>query len=153
MRNQRSLDSIFWAGQWILAIAFEVTGLVKLGLGAHLSGRIGFAAGLTTGLLQAAGTIEVLLSLLVILPALTRLLPQVSTAAAASVAAIAALGIASPETALGSGATAVNVTLVALGAFVVWGRVAIAPFERDRAVADDPVLASPRAIEHAASYP
>ena len=126
--NQRSFDITLWVCQWILAIAFDFIGMVKLGLTAdQVRQHFGLAAETTTSVLHTVAMVEVGVSLAVILPAVTRILPQLSTVAAGGLAAIALLGTAMPASAASAGFSALNLALVALAAFVVWGRIAMAP--------------------------
>ena len=126
--SQRTLDRTLWAAQWILALAFEWIGMVKLGLTAdHLRPYYGLGGKATTAMVHTVGAVEVAISLAVILPAITRLLPRVSTLAAAGLGAIALLGTFMPVTAAGAGLPALNLALASLAAFVVWGRLAKAP--------------------------
>lgn len=126
--NPRSLDLILWACQWTLAAAFQFIGMVKLGLTAEHVQSLGLAT--STGMLHAVGIVEVGISLAVIVPALTRVVPQLSTVAAGSAGAIALLGAAMPSTAICSGVFWLNAVLAALAAFVVWERVAVVPVAR-----------------------
>ena|ERR1700694_5008717 len=126
--NQRSLNVTLWTCQWILAIAFNSIGMVKLGLTAdHVRQYFGLAAETTTGMLHTVALVEVGVSLAVILPAFTRILPQLSTVAAGGLGTIALLGTAMPASAASAGVPGLNLALAALAAFVVFGRVAIAP--------------------------
>jgi len=126
--NQRSLNMTLWICQWILAGAFDFIGMMKLGLTAdQVRQHFGLAAETTTGMLHTVALAEVGVSLAVILPAVTRILPQLSTVAAGSLGAIALLGIAVPASASSAGFSSLNLALAALAAFVVWGRVAIVP--------------------------
>jgi len=81
--NQRPINMTVWVCQWILAGAFEFIGMIKLGLTAELVQRFGLAAEASTAMLQTVALVEIGLSLLAILPAVTRVLPQLSTVAAA----------------------------------------------------------------------
>ena len=121
--------------------------MIKLGLGARLQ-DVGFFAEASTRMLQVVATAEVLIALLVILPSLLRVLPWLSTAAAAALGGIAALGTAG-AIAGGSGIVSVNLSLAALAAIVACGRLAvrIAPFE------DDTARGNPVRMRHVPSHP
>jgi hypothetical protein len=126
--NQRSLNVTLWVCQWTLAIAFNLIGMVKLGLTAdHVRHYFGLAAETTTGMLHTVALVEVGVSLAVILPAVTRVLPQLSTVAAGGLATIALLGTAMPASAASAGVSGLNLALAAVAGFVVCGRIAIAP--------------------------
>jgi hypothetical protein len=125
--NRRPINMTVWVCQWILAGAFEFIAMVKLGLPAELAQRFGLAAEASTAMLQTVALVEIGVSLLAILPAVTRVLPQLSTVAAAGLGGIALLRIAMPAGSASSGVLWLNLALAAFAAFVVWGRVAIVP--------------------------
>ncbi len=135
--DRRSIDLALWAAQWMLAVVYELAGLIKLGLRASDMHHLGLFADATTTTLHLIGALDVLVAVLVILPALLRVRPWLSTAAAIALGSIAVLGIRWPAFGVGTGIAAVNVALAALATFVAWGRLArvpVAPFdEADRA--------------------
>jgi len=136
--DERELDRTLWIAQWILACAFEFIGMVKLGLTADQARPyFGLAADSTTQTIHAVGALEVAIALLVILPGVTRF-PQVCTVAAGGLGAIAFLGLSRQAIAVGSGIAGVDLVLVALAAFAVWGRLARAPQERPQSDAPAP---------------
>jgi hypothetical protein len=128
--DERHLDRTLWAAQWILACAFEFIGMVKLGLTVDQARPLfGLEADATTRMLHTVGAVEVVIALAVILPGVTGIVPQLCTVAAASLGAVALLGLFRPATAAYEGIAGVNLVLVALAAFVVWGRLAKVPID------------------------
>ena len=135
--DERQLDRTLWAAQWILAGAFEFIGMVKLGLTADQARQhFGLPADSTTRMLHAAGAVEVAIALVVILPGVTRF-SQLCTVAAGGLGAIALLGLFRPAIAAGAGIAGVDLVLVALAAFAVWGRLAKAPIVTSSSEASD----------------
>ena len=127
--DQRNLGRTLWGAQWILAGAFEFVGMVKLGLTVEQARPLfGLTAGATTWMLHAVGAAEVTIALAVILPAV--IVPRLCTVAAGSLGAVALLGLFRLVTAAGAGLAGVNLVLVGLAGFVVWGRLT-APIDLD----------------------
>lgn len=122
-----SLDAAIWAAQWIVAGAFNFVGMAKLGFTGEQAGSFFGGAAMTTEMLHTVGMVEIALSLATILPAVLRILPQLSTVAAGGLAAAALLGTMMPASAAGTSMAALNLVLAAEALFVVWGRSAPAP--------------------------
>ncbi len=147
--DQRNLDRTLWGAQWILAGAFEFVGMVKLGLTVEQARPLfGLTAGATTWMLHAVGSAEVTIALAVILPAV--IVPRLCTVAAGSLGAVALLGLFRLVTAAGAGLAGVNLVLVGLAGFVVWGRLTKALVDLDsgedsdaRAAESTPVALAP----------
>jgi hypothetical protein len=122
---ERILEKARWTAQWTLAVAFELTGMCKLGFEAHqLRGHFGYAAAMTTPMLHGVAAIEIALAVLVILPALLDLLPQLSLVAAAALGGIALFGVIQPSSAAASGFPGIDLALFAVAALVIAGRFA-----------------------------
>ena len=127
--DQRNLDRTLWGAQWILAGAFGLIGMVKVGLTVEQARPLfGLTADATTWMLHAVGAAEVTIALAVILPAV--IVPRLCTVAAGSLGAVALLGLFRLVTAAGAGLAGVNLVLVGLAGFVVWGRLT-APIDLD----------------------
>ncbi len=124
--GNKALDRILWSGQWFVACVVYFTGMVKLGLTAdHVRSHYGLAAEATTWTLHTVGLVEVAVSLMAILPAVTRVLPQLSTISMATLGALALFGTALPASMVGTGIAALNTFLAALATLVILGRLAV----------------------------
>lgn len=119
-----------WAAQVLLAAVYIMSGGMKLtqpmaGLAAM---GMGYATVLPEGFVRLVGTMEILGALGLILPAATRILPFLTPLAAAGLSLLQVSAIALHAT---RGETAmtlpVNLVLLALSLFVLWGRWSKAP--------------------------
>ncbi len=142
--NRRSIDMALWVGQWSVAAIFEFTGMVKLGLEPRdLRPFFGFASIPTASMLHAVAAVEIATALLVVLPAILRILPWISPAAACAMGGILISGIVRPATPAGTGHVVLNEMLLLLAAFVAWGRLYCCPI---RSVTENTL--SPRPGRH-----
>ena len=149
-------NSAVWAAQWIVAGAFNFVGMAKLGFSGEQAGRFFGGAAISTEMLHTVGMVEVALALATILPAVLRILPQLSNAAAGGLAAVALLGVAMPASAAGTSVAALNLLLAAEALFVVWGRSAlapIAPFVDEEEAPAIPIASPPRAVPASRAKP
>ena len=121
-----------WAAQILLAIVYLMAGGMKLtqpmaGLAAM---GMGYATVLPEAFVRFVGTMEILGALGMILPAATRILPVLTPLAAAGLSLVQVSAIVLHAT---RGETAmtlpVNLVLLALSLFVLWGRWSKAPIE------------------------
>ena len=128
--KRRALDTSLWISQWMLATAFSLAGFTKLGLSVHhVRAHFGLAIDATTQMVHSAGAFEVAAGLLVVLPSLVRIVPELSVIAAGAIGAAALIGAMQPFTALGTGVPLLQLSLTALAFFVAWGRAVAAPVE------------------------
>jgi hypothetical protein len=134
------LDTSLWTAQWWLALVFATSGLLKALVPApDLQTRLGLVTSAQPGILGPVGVVELLLALLLVLPAGARVLPRLTPVAAACLGATVLLGVVQPATAGGLGLLVPDLLLLAGSAFVAWGRLLAAPIapasflpERDR---------------------
>lgn len=113
-----------WVAQVLLAVAYGMAGMMKLVTPLpELATQMSFVADSPALLVRFIGFVEVAGALGMILPALTRIMPGLTPLAAAgfSVIQILAIGVhaAYGET---SQTLPVNLVLLALSVFVLWGR-------------------------------
>jgi hypothetical protein len=121
--TRRSFDRLLWTGQWSLALTFHLVGMVKLGLPQEVIERhFGISAG-SSSTIHAVAVIEVALSMAAVLPAMLRILPELSTLAVAGLGALALFGLLEPATTAGAGMLAPGLGLAVVAALVTWGRV------------------------------
>jgi hypothetical protein len=124
------LDTSLWTTQCWLALVFAASGLLKsLVPATDLQANFGLAPGAQPGVLGPVGLVELLLALLVVLPAGARILPRLTPFAAACLGATVLLGMLQPSTAGGLGRVVPDLLLLAGTTFVAWGRLVAAPIE------------------------
>jgi uncharacterized membrane protein YphA (DoxX/SURF4 family) len=119
-----------WAAQVLLAVAYIMAGGMKIsqpmaGLAAM---GMGYATALPEAFVRFVGTMEILGAIGLILPAATRILPILTPLAAVGLSVVQVSAIVLHAT---RGETAmtlpVNLLLLALSLFVLWGRWSKAP--------------------------
>ena len=125
-----------WIAQALLALAFLAAGAMKLTQPlATLATSMAWTADVPGALVRLIGLAEVLGALGLVLPAATRIRPRLTPLAAAALALVmvlaAILHLARGEAMM----LPVNLILLALLAFVAWGRTARAPIAPRAAVA------------------
>jgi hypothetical protein len=124
------LDTSLWTMQCWLALVFTASGLLKALLPAtDLYANFGLAPAAQPGILGPVGLVELLLALLLVLPAAARILPRLTPFAAACLGATVLLGMVQPSTAGGLGRVIPDLLLLAGTTFVAWGRLAAMPLE------------------------
>jgi uncharacterized membrane protein YphA (DoxX/SURF4 family) len=122
------MNTVIWIAQILLALAFLMAGSAKLFLPREkLAERMGFVNDFSPNIVKLIGLVEVLGAIGVVLPALTNILPILTP--------LAALGLA--LTMIGALAThfrrneipkmPINIVLMLLAAFVVYGRFVAVP--------------------------
>ncbi len=129
--SKRALNIALWVTQILLAIVFGAAGAAKIFMPlGELALQMSFVADSPAILVRFIGIVEVAGALGMILPALTRILPILIPLAALGFAVIQVLAIGVHAS---YGETAqtlpMNLILLALSAFVVWGRWKKLPIE------------------------
>ncbi len=119
---------VLWILQVVLAVAFLAAGAMKLTQPlAELAGSLPWTADVPGALVRFIGVAEVLGGLGLVLPAATRILPRLTPIAAAALALDMVFAtlfhVMRGETMMAP----VTLILVALLAFVAWGRTTRAP--------------------------
>ncbi len=118
-----------WTAQVLLALAFGAAGVMKtLTPVVELGAMMNWVTVTPEWLVRFIGVVEFLGALGMILPALTRILPWLTPLAALGFAIIQVLAIGT-HGALGEVGTTLpmNLALLALSLFVVWGRTRRSP--------------------------
>jgi uncharacterized membrane protein YphA (DoxX/SURF4 family) len=129
-----ALNVALWIAQLALCVVFAVTGFMKVTMPiARLARTMSWVSGVPPALVHVIGLAELAGALGVLLPALTRVHPELTPLAAVCLTIVMAL--ATVVNLAGGEATRAPVTLVlgALAAFVAWGRYARAPITPRRA--------------------
>ena len=122
----RALHIGLWVAQGLLALAFGMSGLMKLGTPyAELAAKFAWARATAEPLVKFIGVVEVAGALGMLLPSLTRIKPMLTPLAAAGFIVIMVLA-AGLHLRLGE-MPLPNLILGGLAAFVAWGRFRMAP--------------------------
>jgi hypothetical protein len=139
-RPRVTLDGALWVSQCILAFWFSWIGSLRALVPIHdLERSSGWIDSVAAQIpVRTVGGVELILSLLVIVPSMTRFWPRLAPLAAIGLASFAACGVAAHlvhgEWARFAGA----LVLTALGFFVAWGRLTAAPIPFMRWTDEDP---------------
>jgi putative oxidoreductase len=128
--THRRMDYGLWAAQAVLAVVFALTGFMKLTISPEALAQS--SSGLTLGLIRFIGIAEVAGAIGLVLPAATRILPVLTSAAAGALALVMVLA-AIFHASRGEIASILPVLVLgALALFVAWGRIARAPIPARR---------------------
>jgi putative oxidoreductase len=118
----------FWAVQALLAFFYGYAGIMKLTQPlAVLAPNMTFVTQIPEWLTRFIGAAELAGAIGLILPAATRILPQLTTLAAVGLAAVQACAIVFHVAHGEFGILAFNTVLLLLALFVAWGRWKVAP--------------------------
>ena len=133
----KPLNIALWAAQILLALAFGFFGFTKAtGDLAVLSQMMTWIPSVPGAFVRFIGVVEILGAIGMILPSLTRIKPMLTPLAASGFATIQVLAIAlhavRGETAFTIG---LNIPLLALALFVMWGRARKLPIAARTATA------------------
>ncbi len=117
-----------WVAQVLLAVAFVASGLMKITTPIEqLQAQMPWTTGAMGSLVRFIGVAELLGGIGVVLPAATRIKPQLTVLAALGLATVMVLASLTHLTRGEAGMVPVNAVLFALAAFVAWGRSKRAP--------------------------
>lgn len=118
-----------WIAQGLLAAMYLMTGGMKTGMPPEAMVKMGMAwvASAPVGLLRLIGVLELLGGLGIVLPAATRILPWLTPAAGVGLSLVQVGALVLHCVRGETGSLGMNLTLLALSAFVVWGRLKKAP--------------------------
>jgi len=127
-QGSKALHIALWVAQVILAAMFLMSGFMKVSQPIdQLSKMLPWTAQVSEALVRFIGVAEILGALGLILPSLLRIQPKLTPIAAVALALVmlfaAAFHISRGETP----AIGMNFVLIALAAFVAWGRFKKAP--------------------------
>lgn len=118
-----------WVAQVVLAAVYVMAGFMKLTqpIDALVASGMSYAGDYPELLTRFIGTMEVLGAIGIILPAATRILPVLTPLAALGFSTIQVLAIGLHTTRGEFQVLPVNLILLALSLFVLWGRLRKAP--------------------------
>ncbi len=130
VRTPRALHITLWILQVLLAAAFLMTGLMKLALPvAQLAGQMPWVNDVPAFLVRFIGLAEFAGALGLILPALTRIRPNLTPLAAVGLIAVMVFASAF-HLSRGEGMMVpANLLLAALAGVIAWGRTRKAPIQ------------------------
>ena len=122
------MSIVLWILQFVLAIAFVLTGLVKV-LQPYevLADRMAWVQDYSPGLVRGIGALEILGGIGLVLPALLGVLPILTPLAAAGLAVIMALAVLHHLRSRERGQVLFTAALLILLIIVAWGRFSLAP--------------------------
>ncbi len=124
----KALNYGLWTVQILLGATFVMAGGMKMTAPVEeLAQQMPWVGGAMGGLVRFIGLAEVLGAIGLILPAATRILPRLTTYAAAGLTTVMVLASVTHLSRGELGAIGVNAVLGAMAAFVVWGRAKGAP--------------------------
>ena len=127
-QSRRGLRAALWVVQVLLAVAFGMSGLMKLSTPiADLAAQMAWVGSVPPMLVRFIGAAELAGAIGLILPALTRIQPRLTALAAVGLIVVMVLASVVHATRGEFGMLPVTVVLGALAAFVAWGRGKAAP--------------------------
>jgi uncharacterized membrane protein YphA (DoxX/SURF4 family) len=117
-----------WAAQVLLAVPFCLFGFMKLTMPlGELANTMKSVAQLPELFVRALGLIDILGGLGVLLPAITRIQPRLTVLAALGCTVLQALAIGFHASRGEFGVLPLNLILISLAAFILWGRARRVP--------------------------
>jgi len=127
-RSRKALGASLWIAQSILALMFVMAGVLKTTTPLdRLAGMLPWTADVSGALVRLIGVAEFAGALGLILPALTRIAPGLTSLAALGLTVVMLLAAGFHLSRGESAAIGMPLVLGALAAFVAWGRWRAAP--------------------------
>ncbi len=122
------MNGVLWVLQWLLAVAFLLSGLLKLTRSKDAIGtRLAWVEDVSPPMIKLIGVLEVLAALGLTLPGLLDIAPVLTPLAAAGLVVIMIGAVVTHARRNERSAIAVNVVLMLLAAVVAWGRFGPSP--------------------------
>ncbi|MEQ9636243.1 MAG: DoxX family protein [Devosia marina] len=127
--TKKSWNIALWVGQSLLAGVYVMAGFMKVSqpIDALVASGLTYAGDYPDLLTRLVGTMEILGAIGIILPAATRTLPGLTPLAAVGFSVIQVLAFGLHTMRGEYGVLPVNIVLLALSLFVLWGRLLKAP--------------------------
>lgn len=124
----KSLRFGLWTAQLLMALLYAYSGVVKFSTPIpQLSQMMPWTGDVPETFVRAIGVIDVAAALGLVLPALTRILPGLTPLAAAGSTLLQVLAFGFHTSRGEYGVLGLNVILLAMSVFVLWGRTKKAP--------------------------
>lgn len=129
---RKLLGAFLWLAQGVLAFFFLWGAWMKLGMPLDEAAKMAPWVAAQPGLAKFTGIVDLLGGLGILLPALLRIQPRLSVLAAVGIIALQALAMGFHLMRGEAMVLPMNVVLLALAAFVLWGRTRAVPFAAGR---------------------
>ena len=129
---RKLLGAFLWLAQGVLAFFFLWGAWMKLGMPLDEAAKMAPWVAAQPGLAKFTGIVDLLGGLGILLPALLRIQPRLSVLAAVGIIALQALAMGFHLMRGEAMVLPMNVVLLALAAFVLWGRTRAVPFAGGR---------------------
>ena len=127
-QRSKALHITLWIAQVLLAAMFLMSGFMKLSQPIdQLSKMLPWAAQVPEALVRFIGVAEVFGALGLILPSLLRIRPRLTPIAAVGLALVMVFAVVFHISRGETGAIGMNFILIAIAAFIAWGRFKKAP--------------------------
>lgn len=125
--SRRGVTVTLWIAQWLLGVSLVGAGIFKLSLGAEQAVELFPWSADVPALFTVTSVLDVLGGLGVVLPAITRILPRLTSLAALGVLALMLSAVAFSLSRGEASEIAPNLVLAGVAAFIAWGRWRAAP--------------------------
>ncbi len=129
---RKLLGAFLWLAQGVLAFFFLWGAWMKLGMPLDEAAKMAPWVAAQPGLAKFTGIVDLLGGLGILLPALLRIQPRLSVLAAVGIIALQVLAMGFHLMRGEAMVLPMNVVLLALAAFVLWGRTRAVPFAGGR---------------------
>ncbi len=129
---RKLLGAFLWLAQGVLAFFFLWGAWMKLGMPLDEAAKMAPWVAAQPGLAKFTGIVDLLGGLGILLPALLRIQPRLSVLAAVGIIALQVLAMGFHLMRGEAMVLPMNVVLLALAAFVLWGRTRAVPFAAGR---------------------
>ena len=129
---RKLLGAFLWLAQVVLAFFFLWGAWMKLGMPLDEAAKMAPWVAAQPGLAKFTGIVDLLGGLGILLPALLRIQPRLSVLAAVGIIALQVLAMGFHLLRGEAMVLPMNVVLLALAAFVLWGRTRAVPFAAGR---------------------
>lgn len=132
VQPRRLLGTFLWLAQGVLAFFLIWGAYMKLGMPLDEAAKMAPWVAVHPGLAKFTGVVDLLGGLGIVLPALLRIQPRLSVLAAVGIIALQVLAMGFHLMRGEAMVLPMNLVLLALAAFVLWGRTRAVPFAAAR---------------------
>lgn len=130
VNSGKGVHIALWSAQWLLSAAYCAVGLMKLLTPIHvLASMMPWMGQVPEVVVRSLGLIDLAGSVGIVLPALTRVFPELTVWAASGCTVLQMSAIAFHVSRGEAAKTPLNLVLLALSSFILWGRWTKAPIE------------------------
>lgn len=132
VQPRRLLGAFLWLAQGVLAFFLFWGAYMKLGMPLHEAAKMAPWVAALPGLAKFTGVVDLMGGLGIVLPALLRIQPRLSLLAAVGIISLQVLAMIFHVMRGEAVVLPMNLLLLALAAFVLWGRTRAVPFAAAR---------------------